>query len=71
MSANRKISELKGFCIMPKPKSDFKELDCQLTFSQTEEKAWEKFCNPALNRKAYEDSGYKAVPVVIKMYESQ
>lgn len=31
----------------------------------TSEKCWEKFCWPALNRSAYEVSGYKPVEIIL------
>jgi len=33
------------------------------TLSLTKQGAWLKFCYPALNQKAYEDDGFKAVEV--------
>ena len=33
----------------------------------TEEEAWEKFCYPSLKREGYEDDGFKAIKVKVKI----
>lgn len=61
------IKEYLRFAIFPPAdlKDDF---DFTESIARTPEDAWFKFCHPALNRKAYEEDGFRAMEVIVKFY---
>lgn len=54
------IEVLNRYAIMP-PEGFDKDFRASQSIALSEEGAWFKFCNPALNRKAYEADGFKPV----------
>ena len=59
---------LNGYAIKP-PCGWDEDFTASESRALTVEKAWHRFCYPALQREAYEAQGFKAVPVMLKFQE--
>lgn len=63
------VQTIPAFAVMPPDgwDDDFKPID---SLAWDAEKAWIRFCHPALRREAYEADGFKAVPVTVTIHSA-
>ncbi len=57
------------YAVIPPDQTYLDDFHLREGIGNTEDAAWEKFCHPALNRKSYEDDGFKAKKVMVTIEE--
>ena len=63
------LKELTRFAIFPPTDLKDEEIfDFTESIAKTPQDAWDKFCYPALRQEAYENDGFEATELILKVY---